>query len=91
MSIFVWVMSGIAVWHFAVFVPDRFVGGIVGAFLAALFGGVVFGLITRLATGGDVQHADFATMIEAAVGAGLALAISWWIGSRRGEEPIPGK
>ena len=35
MSLLVWVMMGIAVWHFTVFVPDRFWGGIVGAFLAA--------------------------------------------------------
>ena len=34
----VWVMMGIAVWHFAVFVPDRFWGGIVGAFGAAGWG-----------------------------------------------------
>ena len=34
-------MMGIAVWHFAVFVPDRFHGGIIGAFLAAL-GGAMF-------------------------------------------------
>ena len=35
MSMLVWVMMGIAVWHFTVFVPDRFWGGILGAFLAA--------------------------------------------------------
>ena len=39
MSLLVWVMMGIAVWHFTVFVPDRFWGGIVGAFLAAVVGG----------------------------------------------------
>ena len=32
MSMLVWVMMGIAIWHFMVFVPDRFWGGIVGAF-----------------------------------------------------------
>ena len=36
MGMVVWVMMGIAVWHFAVFVPDRFWGGIVGAFLVAV-------------------------------------------------------
>ena len=34
MSVLVWAMLGIAVWHFAVLVPDRFTGGIIGAFLA---------------------------------------------------------
>ena len=36
MSLVVWAMMGIAVWHFTVFVPDRFWGGIVGAFLVAV-------------------------------------------------------
>ncbi len=91
MSVLVWSMTGIAVWHFAVFVPERFVGGIVGAFIASWIGALIFGVITRLATGGDFAHADIATMFEAAVGAVIALAISWQIGSRRGEEPIVGK
>jgi hypothetical protein len=43
MSIVVWAMVAIAFWHFAVLVPDRFWGGIVGAFLAALFGGLLSG------------------------------------------------
>ena len=43
MNLLVWVMMGIAVWHFAVFVPDRFWGGIVGAFGAAAVGAVVVG------------------------------------------------
>ena len=41
MNFLVWVMMGIAIWHFAVFVPDRFWGGIVGAFGAAAVGAVV--------------------------------------------------
>ena len=48
MSMVVWVMMGIAIWHFAVFVPDRFCGGIVGAFLAAIAGAVA----VRLPRGG---------------------------------------
>ena len=40
MNVLVWVMMGIAIWHFAVFVPDRFWGGIVGAFVAAIVGAV---------------------------------------------------
>src|SRR5439155_15572684 len=45
MSVFVWSMVGIAIWHFTVFVPDRFAGGIVGAFLAAWIGGVASGFV----------------------------------------------
>ena len=43
MSILVWVMVGIAIWHFAVLVPDKFYGGIIGAFLAALGGALLAG------------------------------------------------
>ena len=35
MSVFVWIMIGIAIWHLAVLVPDRFLGGIIGALPAA--------------------------------------------------------
>jgi hypothetical protein len=35
LSVFVWAMIGIALWHFTVFVPDRFWGGIIGAFLCS--------------------------------------------------------
>ena len=40
-----WVMMGLAIWHFTIFLPDRFWGGIVGAFVGSLFGAVVFGLV----------------------------------------------
>src|SRR3712207_7142758 len=30
-TILIWAMVGIALWHFAVLVPDRFWGGIIGA------------------------------------------------------------
>ena len=45
MSIVVWVMIGIAVWHFCVLVPDRFYGGIMGAFLGALVGALASGYL----------------------------------------------
>lgn len=45
MSILVWAMIGIAFWHFAVFVPDKFWGGIIGALLAALAGALISGFL----------------------------------------------
>ena len=45
MSMLVWVMMGIAIWHFAVWLPDRFYGGIVGAFLAAIAGSALIGFL----------------------------------------------
>jgi hypothetical protein len=45
MSVFVWVMMGIAIWHGCVLVPDRFHGGLVAAFMAAVSGAVVSGYL----------------------------------------------
>jgi uncharacterized membrane protein YeaQ/YmgE (transglycosylase-associated protein family) len=45
MSVFVWVMIGVALWHLAVLVPDRFYGGIVGALVAAVAGALVSGYL----------------------------------------------
>jgi uncharacterized membrane protein YeaQ/YmgE (transglycosylase-associated protein family) len=45
MSVFVWVMIGVALWHLSVLVPDRFYGGIIGALLAAVAGALVSGYL----------------------------------------------
>jgi uncharacterized membrane protein YeaQ/YmgE (transglycosylase-associated protein family) len=45
LSAFVWVMMGIAIWHAAVLAPDRFYGGIIGAFVAAVAGAMVAGYL----------------------------------------------
>jgi uncharacterized membrane protein YeaQ/YmgE (transglycosylase-associated protein family) len=45
MSVFVWVMMGIAIWHAAVLLPDRFYGGIIGAFVAAVVGACLTGYL----------------------------------------------
>ena len=82
MSALVWVMMGIAVWHFTVFVPDRFFGGIVGAFLVATASAVLFGLIVNV---GDVPGEDDTEVVQALIaipGAALGLAGSWLYGRR---------
>jgi hypothetical protein len=89
MSIFAWVMMGLAIWHFTVFLPDRFWGGIVGAFLAALIGSVVFGLLVN---GIHVPGRDDTTILstlEAIPGTLIGLAICYVVGMRRGNEPVP--
>ena len=40
-----WVIMGLAIWHFTIFLPDRFWGGIVGAFLGSIVGSMIVGLI----------------------------------------------
>lgn len=86
MGMFTWVTMGLAIWHFTVFVPDRFAGGIVGAFLGALIGSIVFGLAIH---GFDVpgrSDTDILTAMEAIPGAVLGLAVVYVWGSRQ-EEP----
>ncbi len=89
MSMVVWVMMGIAIWHFAVFVPDRFWGGIVGAFLVAILGSVLFGF---LVSGLTVPGQSDTTLVQALIaipGAVIALALSWLYGSRSEAEHRP--
>jgi uncharacterized membrane protein YeaQ/YmgE (transglycosylase-associated protein family) len=47
-------MIGVAVWHACILVPDRFYGGIIGAFLAAVAGALVTGYL--LPTPGIPPH-----------------------------------
>jgi hypothetical protein len=80
MSLLVWVMMGIAVWHFTVFVPDRFWGGIVGAFLAAIAGAALVGLI---ANGASVPGQSDTHIVQAAIaipGSLLGLLASYFYG-----------
>jgi hypothetical protein len=81
-SLVVWAMMGIAVWHFTVFVPDRFWGGIVGAFLAALVSSPVFGFLVN---GGTVPGRNDTELVQALIaipGAAIGLALSYWWGAR---------
>jgi hypothetical protein len=86
MSLLVWVMMGIAMWHFTVFLPDRFWGGIVGAFLAAVVASALFGFIVNGAT---VPGRDDTELIQALIaipGTALGLAASYFYGARVDEQ-----
>ena len=82
MSMVVWVMMGIAIWHFMVFVPDRFWGGIVGAFIVAILGAVIFGFIASGLTVPGRNDTDLAEALICVPGTLLALGLSWLYGSR---------
>jgi hypothetical protein len=82
MAPLVWFVVGIALWHFTVFVPDRFWGGIVGAFLGAVAGAMVTGAIAQLAAGRGVGDTDITTVIVAIPGALIGLAAIYLIGAR---------
>lgn len=91
MAAFAWVMMGIALWHFSVFVPDRFWGGIVGGFIAAIVGAIIFGLLINgfHVAGRDDTHIIQA--IEAVPGTIIGLAICYWIGVRKEEKEASSK
>jgi hypothetical protein len=85
MALVVFFMMGIALWHFTVFVPDRFWQGIVGAFLGAVIGSIVFGLIVQEASGKDLGDTDLSTALIAVPGTLIGLAIVYAIGVRSEE------
>ena len=89
MSMVVWVMMGIALWHFAIFVPDRFYGGIVGAFATAIVGAAVFGFVVSGFTVPGRADTELTSALIAVPGTVLALALSWWYGSRTEGEHRP--
>ena len=83
MGALVWVMVGLALWHFSVFVPDRFWGGIVGAFLGAVLGALVFGLIVHGVTVPGQDDTDLLTALEAIPGALIGMGVVYAEGVRR--------
>ena len=82
MSAVVWLMMGIAIWHFMVFVPDHFWGGIVGAFIVAIFGAIIFGFLANGLTVPGKNDTELVQALIAVPGALIALAISWLYGRR---------
>lgn len=88
MSALVWVMMGIAVWHFTIFIPDRFWGGIVGAFLGALLGAVIVGFVANGATVPGMSDTEIVQAIIAVPGALIGIGIVWFVGAKRGNEVV---
>lgn len=82
MAALVWVTMGIAIWHFAVFVPDRFWSGIVGAFLGSMAGAMISGAAYQLATGDSIGQTDVVTAVAAIPGAILGMGVVYTIGIR---------
>jgi hypothetical protein len=87
MSALVWFTVGIALWHFTIFVPDRFRGGIVGGFLGAAAGAMVTGAIAQIVLGKGIGETDLATALYAVPGTVLGLAAVYLSGIRTGVEP----
>ncbi|HEU4705716.1 MAG TPA: hypothetical protein VFS64_00835 [Solirubrobacterales bacterium] len=82
MALVVFFTMGIALWHFTVFVPDRFWQGIVGAFVGAVLGSLIFGLIVQTALGKSLGDTDLGTALIAIPGTLIGLAVVYAIGMR---------
>jgi hypothetical protein len=92
MGVLGWVMMGLALWHFTIWLPDRFWGGIVGALVGALLGAVVIGtLIYSIKVGAletpGKKATDIAVVLYAVPGALLGMAAIYAEGIRRGVVP----
>ena len=88
MGLLAWALMGIAIWHFAIFIPDRFWVGVISSFLFALFGAGIVGFV---APGFDIPGQDaieVATALEAIPGALIGLGLAYWIGVRQGNEAL---
>jgi uncharacterized membrane protein YeaQ/YmgE (transglycosylase-associated protein family) len=83
MAMLAWIMMGLAIWHFTIFLPDRFWGGIVGALLAAIAGAVVFGVIVSGFQVPGESDTHLLAAIESIPGALIGLGVSYWYGDRQ--------
>ena len=85
MGMLAWVMAGLAIWHFTIWLPDWAWGGIVGAFLGALIGAVAFGFVVN---GFEVPGQDSTTLmtaLEGIPGALIGIGVTMGIGRATGE------
>jgi len=74
---------GLALWHFTIFIPDRFWAGIVGAFLGSVFGAILFGLVVNGFSVPGQDATNLGTVLQAVPGSILGVAFVYWIGDRR--------
>jgi len=85
-ALLVWFTMGIALWHFTVFLPDRFWQGIVGAFVGSVTGALIFGGIVEIISDRGLGNTDVATALTAIPGVALGLAVVWTIGVRQEQQ-----
>lgn len=85
MAIVVWITVGLALWHYSIFVPERFWQGIIGALLGSLIGAVISGAVIQFAIGKGLNETDMITLVAAIPGTVLGVAFVYWMGVRGGE------
>jgi hypothetical protein len=85
MGLLAWVMMGLAIWHFTIWLPDRFWGGIVGALIGALVGAVVVAVIINGVSIPGRHATHLATALDAIPGAIVGIVAMYLEGIRREE------
>lgn len=83
MAALVWFTTGVALWHFTVFIPDRFWSGIVGALLGASAGAMVTGAIGQIVVGQGIGETGIETVLFAIPGTAIGLWVMYAIGVRQ--------
>lgn len=86
MAIVVWFTVALALWHFTIFVPDRFWQGIIGAFLGCVIGGLISGFLIELVLGRSLSETDLLTLLTAIPGTAAGAWFVYWLGLRSGED-----
>ena len=89
MGMLAWVMMGLALWHFSIWIPDKFWAGIVGALIGAITGAVISGFLFAGLTVPGRHDTHLVTALEAIPGAVIGMAVVWLIGSRREQSAVP--
>jgi hypothetical protein len=83
MGLLAWVIMGIAIWHFSIWIPDRSWGGIVGAFIGSVVGAVVIGLAIHGFSIPGTSHTHLITAVEGIPGALIGMGAVYAEGVRR--------
>ena len=83
MGALAWVVMGLALWHFSIWLPDRYVGGIVGALIGAEIGAFLSGFFIAGAHVPGRHATHLITTVEAIPGALIGMAVVWAWGVRR--------
>jgi uncharacterized membrane protein YccC len=81
-------MMGLSLWLFTIFLPDRFWGGIVGAYCGALFGSVIVALLINGFTVPGRHDTHLLTALEGIPGAVIGIAFVYFEGVRRGNRAV---
>jgi hypothetical protein len=83
MGMLAWVVMGLAIWHFTIWLPDRYWGGIVGAFIGAIIGAALVGLIIHGFSVPGRHNTHLVTALEGIPGALIGIGLVYAEGVRR--------